>query len=1030
MSQPLAETAIEVRAETKPFEEDLDRTGRRTRRRKTQVPVEADTAQMLRDIDRALESLRGREVEVDADTRDMLSQLDRALDGYSGDVNLDPEIARLVTEIDRALAAAQFEVPVEPKILPLRDAKGRFLPVGRQLGEGASAGFNLAFGGRILAVLGGLAGGIVKGFAPVAKIFFGAAAGAVALGGALQLVAGAVGALAPVAGLGLAVLPAYLATRAVAVNAFKLAVLGLGDAMAAAAEGDAAAFDEALEKLSPAAREAATAFRDAVDELRPLQQALQESTFAGVADRVRILGRDLQSLDPYLRGLGSQFNAVINEALRFAAGDAAIGAVMDTTLGLQRALDGVLPAIRPVLEAFANLVSQGSQFAGPIGQAIGDLGQRFAAFISTVDLRQVFDNALPTLQALGALLSNIGQIFGAVFAAADTAGTGLFGTLAAITGQLAVFLNSAQGLAGLSALMGAAGQVAAALGQALGAVLPALGQGLGAVVPAIAPLAGVLAAVLSAVAPLLPPLGALVGVLGTALVQAITPLVPVVQALATLLTGSLGAAAPVLAQVGATIASVLAPAAQLLATLFAQLAPYIVQLGAALGSALAPLLVQIGPLFATLLSALMPLIPAIVSLLPAVISLVGVLAPLIEILAQLLVATVTIVAPILRLAAALIALLASEAVVPLINLIAQALTAILGPVASAAAAIAEFAGWLTGIDWAGVGAAIGGAFTAAWNAVVAAVTGIVTFVMSLPGRIVAALAALPGLVVGVFQRLGSLVLTAVGVAIGLVLYAFTVLPGQIGRAINALPGIVSRVFTRALQLARTAAVNGFNAVVSFASSVPGRISSGLSRLTSIISGAFTRALTGARNAARNGFNSIVSLVQSIPGRIAGLAGRFVSAGSRLVSGLVSGLRNVPSLGSIGSAIAGVIRRQANNIIGAINRGISSVDAVLPGSLPRVPTFAQGVIADKPTLGVFGEAGREVIIPLSRPTRARELAQDSGLDRILGSNPDGQPIYVTVRAYIGDQEITRMIDLRVDRRLDGVAAQVDAGVRVF
>jgi hypothetical protein len=40
------------------------------------------------------------------------------------------------------------------------------------------------------------------------------------------------------------------------------------------------------------------------------------------------------------------------------------------------------------------------------------------------------------------------------------------------------------------------------------------------------------------------------------------------------------------------------------------------------------------------------------------------------------------------------------------------------------------------------------------------------------------------------------------------------------------------------------------------------------------------------------------------------------------------------------------------------------------------------------------------------------------------------VYVTVRAYIGNTEITRMITYEVDRALDDVSAQVDAGVRAF
>lgn len=46
-------------------------------------------------------------------------------------------------------------------------------------------------------------------------------------------------------------------------------------------------------------------------------------------------------------------------------------------------------------------------------------------------------------------------------------------------------------------------------------------------------------------------------------------------------------------------------------------------------------------------------------------------------------------------------------------------------------------------------------------------------------------------------------------------------------------------------------------------------------------------------------------------------------------------------------------------------------------------FANGTIATKPTIGLFGEAGPEAVIPLSRPARARQLADESGLTSMLG-----------------------------------------------
>jgi len=59
---------------------------------------------------------------------------------------------------------------------------------------------------------------------------------------------------------------------------------------------------------------------------------------------------------------------------------------------------------------------------------------------------------------------------------------------------------------------------------------------------------------------------------------------------------------------------------------------------------------------------------------------------------------------------------------------------------------------------------------------------------------------------------------------------------------------------------------------------------------------------------------------------------------------------------------------------------------------RFPFFARGDIVNRPTLGVFGEAGPEVIVPLSKPRRmvellSKALAMTGGLSR-FGNGPTG------------------------------------------
>lgn len=368
------------------------------------------------------------------------------------------------------------------------------------------------------------------------------------------------------------------------------------------------------------------------------------------------------------------------------------------------------------------------------------------------------------------------------------------------------------------------------------------------------------------------------------------------------------------------------------------------------------------------------------------------LTPLIELVAQLATVAVALVAPLLKVAAVLLQFLAAKAVAPLVSAIAGALTWLLSPLSGVADWLGRVAAWLNNIDWAGVGAAIGGAFSTAWNAVVGFFQSIGTWFAELPGKIGAFLASLPQMLWNLFTAAATMALEALGVGIGLILYAVTVLPGQIIGFLASLPGRLRDLFTQAMALAKNAFLAGVNAVVSFATALPGRVVSALASLKSRIQSTFSNAVSAGRTAAVNGFNSIVSFIAGIPGRIASYAGKFLSAGSGLVKKLVDGLRKVPSLGSIASAITDTIRRQLNKIIGAINSGIARVDSMLPGSLPRIPYLANGAILRRPTLFVGGEAGDEVVIPLTRPRRARQLAEESGLLSLLaGEAGGGRPI---------------------------------------
>lgn len=120
---------------------------------------------------------------------------------------------------------------------------------------------------------------------------------------------------------------------------------------------------------------------------------------------------------------------------------------------------------------------------------------------------------------------------------------------------------------------------------------------------------------------------------------------------------------------------------------------------------------------------------------------------------------------------------------------------------------------------------------------------------------------------------------------------------------------------------------------------------------------------------------------------------------------------------------GKLLGKKGNLVGGSSGGSLSAGSL--GSLAGIGAFASGSIVRQPQLATIAEAGPEVVIPLTRPGRARELADQSGLTRMLRPTGGGN---VTQIFYLGEQEITaRMVQI-TDSRIDGAVADAAYGTR--
>lgn len=148
---------------------------------------------------------------------------------------------------------------------------------------------------------------------------------------------------------------------------------------------------------------------------------------------------------------------------------------------------------------------------------------------------------------------------------------------------------------------------------------------------------------------------------------------------------------------------------------------------------------------------------------------------------------------------------------------------------------------------------------------------------------------------------------------------------------------------------------------------------------------------------------------------------------------IAGIILVGVLGTLWLMVAAV-----GSFVGAVERAIEALDRLaaknraarfgiaglggLAGGL--IASNADGSIVRRPTLSTLAEDGAEVVIPLTRPSRARQLAHQSGLDRMLGDS--GRP--TTQIFYLGEEQIQARMIRTVDSVLADTVTDVAYGPR--
>jgi len=447
---------------------------------------------------------------------------------------------------------------------------------------------------------------------------------------------------------------------------------------------------------------------------------------------------------------------------------------------------------------------------------------------------------------------------------------------------------------------------------------------------------------------------------------------------------------------------------------------------------LVPVIQQLGPILVTVLNAFLPLLPAVISLIPPVTQLVVALTPLIAVLAQLAVIVVQIITPFIQFSSEVLALVSQRAIVPVITalarafqFIAPAINAILGP-------LQAFSRFLSRLNLReltqDIGAGLGGALRTAAIAIVDFVTNAVGFFASFPQRIATAIAAIPGLVAGIFTQMVSLVFESLGFFIGRIIAVFADLaingPARLAAFGAAVVSFFANLWNNAITQVSQFVIN----FLAFLGSLPERVPALLESLGTLISDFFSSMWNNAVATVQRGVDNIVAFVRSIPDRLSAFIASFRDIGGQLIEGLMNGLLAFGDRAAnfVGQIVSGLKRFLNDNVIGPLERGLNrGLGGFLNLKLPRLE---HGAVITEPTIAQLGEGGKaEVVIPLTNPARAQQLVDESGLDNIV--NMDRRTV-VNVLVKIGETELREMVQTETDQALTAQGEQLFAGPRVL
>jgi phage-related protein len=346
------------------------------------------------------------------------------------------------------------------------------------------------------------------------------------IGGAVAFTA----AVSPVLGL-LGLVPAVGGAAAAGMAVVKIATSGMGDAMKAVAEGDAAKLAEAMKKLSPEAQAFVRSYQAIKPALDSVKMDVQNALFKGLGDTMSVLAT---SFLPGVRTGFTNIAAAMNSSAKASANAlnkpdtvAALNTLLSNTAGFFGEIDF---SAGMFLGTLIKLAGEASQFLPGFGNMLQDGALAFDhwadAAIKSGSFVSMISSALDTLGKLVQIVINIGTIMKNTISAVRGETGGLLESIVAITAQMAAWSASAEGQEKIKEVFTAL----AAIAKALIDILPILAGALStmasifnslpgpvqSIVASMLAWGGILGIVLARVGPLIGVLVQLPGLVGLA----------------------------------------------------------------------------------------------------------------------------------------------------------------------------------------------------------------------------------------------------------------------------------------------------------------------------------------------------------------------------------------------------------------------------------------------------------------------------------------------------------------------------------